>query len=55
MAHRYEMGQNYVAGDAQKGDALRGSTVQADARAAFSSGDVTAAGCRSLSRAWVSE
>ena len=34
---------------------VTGNTVQADARAAFSSGDVTAAGCRSLSRAWVSE
>ena len=52
------MGENYFKGDVLKTDAskiLRGLPTQAAAREAYTSGDVTAPGCRSLSRAWVSE
>ena len=43
------MGKRYVEGDKKAGDALRGNTVQADARAAYAGGDSEAAGSRSMS------
>ena len=53
LPHRYETGKRHVEGDKKKGDALRGNTVQADARAAYFGGDPDAVGSRSMSTACV--
>ena len=47
------MGKRYVEADKKRGDALRGNTVEADARAAYLGGDPDADGSRSMSTACV--
>ena len=49
LPRRYETGKRYVEADEKRGDALRGNTVQADARAAYAGGDSEVAGSRSMS------
>ena len=53
LPRRYEMGKRYVEADKKRGDALRGNTVEADARAAYLGGDPDADGSRSMSTACV--
>ena len=50
---RYEMGKRHVEAAKKRGDALRGNTVEADARAAYLGGDPDADGSRSMSTACV--